>query len=175
MGIPHNSRLWSLVQSSHFRQWICLEIEFGFNLWFKSHRQRCSWKSFRSHLLLCPCHVHGLVYRQKGLTCVGFFCVFQSLTFNMPGDSVVKNPPANSGAARDTRFDPWVGKEMTTYSSILAGIIPWTEEPCGLQSMKSHSEKGLSAAGWRMRSMWGGSPTISCARKAAIVMHKPLN
>ena len=27
-------------------------------------------------------------------------------------------------------------KEMTTHSSILAWIIPWTEEPGGLQSME---------------------------------------
>ena len=27
-------------------------------------------------------------------------------------------------------------KEMTTYSSILAWRIPWTEEPGGLQSME---------------------------------------
>ena len=26
-------------------------------------------------------------------------------------------------------------KEMTTHSNILAWRIPWTEEPCGLQSM----------------------------------------
>ena len=28
-------------------------------------------------------------------------------------------------------------KEMTTHSSILAEIIPWTEEPGGLQSIRS--------------------------------------
>ena len=27
---------------------------------------------------------------------------------------------------------------MATHSSILARRIPWTEEPCGLQSMGSH-------------------------------------
>jgi len=27
-----------------------------------------------------------------------------------PSGSVVKNPPANAGDARDTRFNPWVGK-----------------------------------------------------------------
>ena len=27
-------------------------------------------------------------------------------------------------------------KEMATHSSILAWRIPWTEEPCGLQSIK---------------------------------------
>ena len=36
-------------------------------------------------------------------------------------------------------FDPWVReepleKEMATHSNILAGEIPWTEEPGGLQS-----------------------------------------
>ena len=41
------------------------------------------------------------------------------------------------------RLDPWVAGEdrlevgMTTYSCILARIIPWTELPSGLQSMGS--------------------------------------
>ena len=52
----------------------------------------------------------------------------------LPGGSVVKNPPAY----RRHRFDPWVRKipleeEMVTNSSIL----PWTEEPGGLQSVGS--------------------------------------
>ena len=40
-------------------------------------------------------------------------------------------------------FDPWVGhihpleEEMATHNSILAWRIPWTEEPCGLQSRGS--------------------------------------
>ena len=35
-------------------------------------------------------------------------------------------------------------KEMTIHSSILARKIPWTEEPCRLQSMGSQSQAGLS-------------------------------
>ena len=31
-------------------------------------------------------------------------------------------------------------KEMATHSSILAWRIPWTEEPCGLQSMGPQSD-----------------------------------
>ena len=31
-------------------------------------------------------------------------------------------------------------KEMATHSSVLAWIIPWTEEPGGLQSMGSQSD-----------------------------------
>ena len=34
-------------------------------------------------------------------------------------------------------------KEMATHSSILAWEIPWTEEPGGLQSMGSQSQKQL--------------------------------
>ena len=58
---------------------------------------------------------------------------------------MVKNPPA--------KWDTWVqppGWEdllqegMATHSSTLAWIIPWTEEPGGLQSMGSQSLTGLS-------------------------------
>ena len=43
---------------------------------------------------------------------------------------------------RIRRFDFWVEKipleeEMVTHSSILAGKIPWTEEPGRLQSIES--------------------------------------
>ena len=53
---------------------------------------------------------------------------------------VVKNPPANSGM-QETWFqsvdqeDP-VEEGMATHSSILAWIIPWTEEPGRLQFVR---------------------------------------
>ena len=51
-------------------------------------------------------------------------------------------------------FNPWVGKipreeEMTTHFSIPVWAVPWTEEPCGLQSV------GLKRVHTAMRS---GSP-----------------
>ena len=55
-----------------------------------------------------------------------------------PDGSVVKNLPA----MQETQIqslgpeDP-LEKEMVTRSSIFAWRIPWTEEPCGLQSMES--------------------------------------
>ena len=57
------------------------------------------------------------------------------------GGAVVKNPPASAGDARDMvrsldQEDP-LDKEMATHSSILAWEISWTEEPGGLQSMRS--------------------------------------
>ena len=50
----------------------------------------------------------------------------------------VKNLPAmqESWVRSLDREDP-LEKEMATHSSSLAWRIPWTEEPCGLQSMGS--------------------------------------
>ena len=55
---------------------------------------------------------------------------------------MVKNLPAKAGDKRH-RFNPWVGKIPGRGNgfSILAGRIPWTEEPGGLQFM------GLQRAG----------------------------
>ena len=50
-----------------------------------------------------------------------------------PGGSVVKNPPANAGDARDAGLilgqEDLIEKEMETHSSILDWKIPWTEVP----------------------------------------------
>ena len=45
------------------------------------------------------------------------------------------------------RFDPGdaLEKEMTTHSSILAGMVPWTEEPHELQSIGSQSDLDMTA------------------------------
>ena len=40
-------------------------------------------------------------------------------------------------------FDPWLGKEMATPSSILTWEIPKTEEPGALQTMGSQSRAQL--------------------------------
>jgi len=52
---------------------------------------------------------------------------------------VIKNMPANagdSGSIPGSERLPWRIK-MATHSSILASEILWTEEPVGLQSMRS--------------------------------------
>ena len=57
------------------------------------------------------------------------------------GSTVIKNPPANAGRAGDFGSIPGLGRspgeERATHSSILAGIIPGTEESGRLQSMGS--------------------------------------
>ena len=51
---------------------------------------------------------------------------------------MVKKQPTNAGDLRDTSLipgqeDPWEG----THPSILAGRIPWTEDPGGLKFIGS--------------------------------------
>ena len=51
---------------------------------------------------------------------------------------MVKNPSANAGTQVQSlgQEDP-LEKEMATHSRILSWRISWTEEPGGLQSMRS--------------------------------------
>ena len=57
---------------------------------------------------------------------------------------LVKNPPINAGNTRDAGslvqslgWEVPLKKEIATHSHILAWKILWTEEPGGLQSMRS--------------------------------------
>ena len=55
-----------------------------------------------------------------------------------PVAQLVKNLPAMQETwVRSLGQEDPLEKEMTTYSSILAWRISWTEEPAGLQSMES--------------------------------------
>ena len=62
-------------------------------------------------------------------------------TGNFPGGSAVKNPPAmqepQEMRVRSLGWEDSLEEGMATQSSILARIIPWTEEPGRLQSMGS--------------------------------------
>ena len=55
---------------------------------------------------------------------------------------MVKNLPAMLETwVRSLGWEDPLKKGMATHSSILAWRIPWTEEPCGLQSMASKKAK----------------------------------
>ena len=52
---------------------------------------------------------------------------------------MVKNPPANAGdGVRSLDLEDPLEEGNATHSSILAWRAPWTQEPGGLQSIKSH-------------------------------------
>ena len=81
----------------------------------------------------------SLAFKNLIMICVGLICggcfVWGSLTLvrGFPGGSVVENLPASAVPALGRC--PVGGNGN---SSILAWKIPWTEEPCGLQSVGSH-------------------------------------
>ena len=51
---------------------------------------------------------------------------------------MIKNSPANTGDMSSIPGSEYpLEKEMATHCNSLAGGIPWTEEPGGLQSMGS--------------------------------------
>ena len=72
--------------------------------------------------------------RKDLLQCDLYMCLLSSLVF--PSGSVVKNTPASAqdaGSIPGSGRSP--GEKMTAHSSIVAWIIPRTEEPGGRQSM----------------------------------------
>ena len=76
--------------------------------------------------------ISGLLFKKVFHASMGF-----------PGGSVVKNPPVSGGDAGDSglipgwRRSPGGGNGHPLHSSIRAWKIPWTEDPGGLQPMRS--------------------------------------
>ena len=82
-----------------------------------------------------PMLIHGLI-------------LFLLYKMGFPGDSVVKNPPANAGDIRDagsfSRSESSPEGENGNPLQYSCWKIPWTEEPGGLQPMGSQSQTQLS-------------------------------
>ena len=62
--------------------------------------------------------------------------IFIYIYMGFPSGSDVKESACNAGDPGSIPEDP-LEKDMVSHSSIPAYIIPWTEEPGGLQSMGS--------------------------------------
>ena len=85
------------------------------------------------------------VLPSSGYTRVSIYHLFkvflQKLSGGVPGDSVVKNLPANAGdpgrAGSIPGREEFLEKKMATHSSILAWEILRAEEPSGPQFMRS--------------------------------------
>ena len=90
---------------------------------------------------------------------------------------MVKNPPASAEDVGSIlgQEDP-LEEEMATHSSILAWQIPWTDEPGGLQSMRSQKcRMQLSMQALILR-MYIDSPTVDGGKKTfnAAIAHTQL-
>ena len=69
---------------------------------------------------------------------VNIWYCYRELGF--PAGASGKEPACQCRRHNRRRFDPWVGKipwRKKQHSSVLSWRIPWTEEPGGLQSMRS--------------------------------------
>ena len=70
--------------------------------------------------------------------CLRVHVLHRMIVKGLPGGSVVKNPPAKQETqVRSLSQKDLLEEEMATHSSILAWEIPRTEEPSGLQCMRS--------------------------------------
>ena len=59
-----------------------------------------------------------------------------------PDDLAVKNPPAMQETwMRSMHWEDPLEKNMATHPSVLAGKLPWTDEPAGVQSMGSQKSQ----------------------------------
>ena len=93
--------------------------------------------------LLCPWDFPGKSTR------VGCHCLLLHLVIilGFPGDSVVKNLPANTGNSREVGLipgwgrSPGGGNSHPFQYSCESTKIPWAEEPGGLQSMESQKSR----------------------------------
>ena len=86
-------------------------------------------------------NTEGIFLKLKCFMCILVLLSFWSPPFTLPvfpGGSAVKNLPAVLAIWVQSlgQEDP-LEKEMAAHSNILAWRIPWTEEPGGLQSMRS--------------------------------------
>ena len=76
--------------------------------------------------------------------CIIIYVVCPHVRVFFDGSVVKKIPAMQEMQAQSPDWEDALEKGMGTHSSILAWIIPWTEEPGGLQSMRSQSQTQLS-------------------------------
>ena len=81
------------------------------------------------------------MYETLNLRVTGFESMLSASFWASPVAQRVKKPPAMQQLqetwVQSLGWDDPLEEEMANHSRILAGIIPWTEEPGGLQSMGS--------------------------------------
>ena len=146
VGCPYIFSLWFSVISSYQKfcnyKSIAVTSVVQFSLWILSWTKNSYFQNVFWSLNL-SIYLFGLpgVSDCKRSCNAGGLASILGLGGWLPSGTVVKNPPADAGAAQDrvwslSREDP-LEQEQETHSSSLAWKIPWMEEPGGLQSMGS--------------------------------------
>ena len=118
--------------------------------------------------MMVPAQSQRTGHQQKGFLTVhylrpdwcGDLLVFYWSVISFPGDSVVKNLPADGG---DMGGADLLEQETAFYSSVLAWKIPWTEESGRLQSMGSQTVGRSSASKHPRITVLQGCVNFCCA------------
>ena len=135
-AIRHKAFLWGEVLNYWFNFFTVGLLIFSISLWFSLGRFYVSRNLSISGMLS---NLFTVIF------CNPFY--FCRIGTNVPTSTShpmaqqIKNPPSMQETQEMLvqflgQEDP-LEKEMATHSSILAWKIPWTEEPCRLQSMRS--------------------------------------
>ena len=94
--------------------------------------------------------------------------VYVWLSLGFPSGPMIKNPPAmqepQEMRVRSPSWEKSLEEGLAIHFSILAGRIPWTEEPGGLQSMGLQSQARLK---WLSTHM---AEFLCCSPKTIIVL-----
>ena len=77
---------------------------------------------------------------------------------------MVKNLPAMQTWVRSLGWEDPLEEGMATHSSILAWLIPWTEEPGGLQSRGSQRGDTIKWLSTAQQPLWM-FPAVICSSK----------
>ena len=90
-------------------------------------------------LLACLFFIMAILVSMKWCLFMVLICISLMTNESFPSGSALKNLPATYQTqerwVQSLDREDSMEEGMSTYSSILAGKIPWTEEPSSLQSM----------------------------------------
>ena len=108
---------------------------------------------------------HGPWFQRVKEVIKRIWCSYRQNKWGFPGDTVVKkiHLPTQEMWVWSLGQENSLEKEMATYPSNLAGRIPWTEEPGGLQSI------GLQSWAW-LRD-WVHTGNINTSKIVSQILH----
>ena len=137
---------WDLIINHFVPSWVWRGFDFSSLCWPLKFMFRLIYEMIKFGILVlydfCLTEFEvSEILKPAGTFWVGILNVIWSLAIFLLASLVAQTVKSSACNAGDpVRFLGWedpLEKETTTHSSILAWRIPWTEEPCSLQSMGS--------------------------------------
>ena len=148
--VRHSWSNWSQCSTKRTRLVTAsLVLQYSLKSPCSSHLECSKWQVLIISLLrvVLILNISSLFQRQDFIFSLTTLKIKTEFLRGFPGGSVVKKPPAMQETQEMwIQFLGWedpLEKGIATHSSILAWRIPWTKEPCGLQSMEWQSQTSM--------------------------------